>query len=302
MDAAMQWGLTLILLIQDHRTPILDDFFRGITMLGGTAHMFIVPFVIWSLSYRFGSRLLITLLLSTFVNFALKDLWSQPRPFDLDSRIGPDREIGYGIPSGHAQHTMVEWGLIAHWIANPWFTALAVTLIVFIGFSRVYLGVHFPTDVLAGWALAGLILLLHIRYAERVATRLATLALGVQIAAVAAVSLLFVLVYALALDDRFLIAVAGLFFGAGSGIALCRRYLVAPEGGAWWQRLLRYVLGIAVLLTWISQSGKWVPLTHDTSYFLILYLVNMVGGLWLTAGAPALFQLTRLVPHPSTRS
>ncbi len=302
MEAAMQWGIALILQIQAHRTPMLDDFFRQITTLGSTAHMFIVPFLIWSLSYRFGSRLLITLLLSTFVNFALKDLWSQPRPFDLDSRIGPDREIGYGIPSGHAQHTMVEWGLIANWIANPWFTALAVILIVLIGLSRIYLGVHFPTDVLAGWALAGLILLLHIRYAERVATRLATLALGVQIAAVAAVSLLFVLVYALALDDRFLIAVAGLFFGAGSGIALCRRYLVAPEGGTWWQRLLRYVLGIAVLLTWISQSGKWVPIAHDTSYFVILYLVNMVGGLWLTAGAPALFQVTRLVPHPSTRS
>ena len=158
MEAAMQWGIALILQIQAHRTPMLDDFFRQITTLGSTAHMFIVPFLIWSLSYRFGSRLLITLLLSTFVNFALKDLWSQPRPFDLDSRIGPDREIGYGIPSGHAQHTMVEWGLIANWIANPWFTALAVILIVLIGLSRIYLGVHFPTDVLAGWALAGLVL------------------------------------------------------------------------------------------------------------------------------------------------
>ena len=123
--------------------------------------------------------------------------------------------------------TMVEWGLIANWIANPWFTALAVILIVLIGLSRIYLGVHFPTDVLAGWALAGLILLLHIRYAERIATRLASLALGVQIAAAAAVSLLFVLVYALVLQDRYLVGVAGLFFGAGSGIALCRRYLLS---------------------------------------------------------------------------
>lgn len=302
MEAAMQWGIALILQIQDHRTPILDDFFRQITSLGSTAHLFIVPFLIWSLSYRFGSRLLLTLLLSVFVNFALKDLWSQPRPFDLDSRIGPDRERGYGIPSGHAQHTMVEWGLIANWIANPWFSALVVVLIVLIGFSRVYLGVHFPTDVLAGWALAGLILLLHIRYAERTATRLASLALGVQIAAAAAVSLLFVLIYALALHDRYLVGVAGLFLGAGSGIALCRRYLVVPEGGAWWQRLLRYVLGIAVLLTWISQSGKWVPGTHHTSYFAIVYLVNTVSGLWLTAGAPALFQATRLVPRPGAAS
>ena len=63
LDAAMQWGIALILAIQDHRGPVLDAFFRQITRLGGTAHLFIVPFIVWSLSYRFGSRLLITLLL-----------------------------------------------------------------------------------------------------------------------------------------------------------------------------------------------------------------------------------------------
>ena len=161
MDAAMQWGIDLILWIQAHRTPGLDALFRAITQLGGQLHMFIVPVLLWCLSYRFGSRLLLTLLLSALVNFALKDLCAQPRPFDMDARIGPDREMGYGIPSGHAQHTAVEWAGVAAWVGRPWFTVLATVLVALIGFSRVYLGVHFPTDIAAG-ALLGTGMLLAV--------------------------------------------------------------------------------------------------------------------------------------------
>ena len=71
MDGVLTWGVELILLIQHNRTALLDEFFRAITTLGGQGHLYIVPFVIWCLGYRAGSRMLLTLLLSAFVNFAL---------------------------------------------------------------------------------------------------------------------------------------------------------------------------------------------------------------------------------------
>jgi membrane-associated phospholipid phosphatase len=296
MDEAMQWGVQLILLIQQDRSALLDEFFRAITTLGGMGHVFIVPFVIWCLGYRAGSRMLITLLLSVFVNFALKDLFAQPRPFELEPRIGPDREFGYGVPSGHAQHTLLEWGLIAAWVRRRWFTVLAVLLFVLIGFSRVYLGVHFPTDVLVGWALGGTLLWLHLRCADGIAARLEAAGFGAQIALAAGVSGLFVAFYLLLPRTPYVVGAGGLFFGAAAGIAACRRWLRAPEGGALWQRALRYVLGIAILLTWLGQSGKWVPGQHDLAWFAIMYVNNAVGGLWLTFGAPALFQAARLTP------
>lgn len=296
MDTVLQWGIDLILAIQAERTPALDAFFRNITRLGGGFHLFIAPFVMWSLSYRLGSRLIVTLLLSVFSNFALKDLFGQPRPFQLDPRIGPDREIGYGVPSGHAQHTMVEWGIIAAWVASPWFWSFAAVLVVLIGFSRVYLGVHFPSDVLAGWMLAALILVLHLRFSERVAARLAALGTGGQIAVAATISGSFVVTYALFLEDRYIIGVAGILFGAGAGIALCRRYLCAPEAGTWWQRALRYLIGMGVLLVYVNQSGRLIPPEQDLPYFVSIYVLNAGGGLWLTAGAPALFQALRLAP------
>lgn len=296
MDAVLSAGIELILWIQSMRNPALDAFFRGITALGGAGHLFIVPAIVWCLGYRMGSRLLLTLLLSACLNFALKDLFAQPRPFQMEPRIGPDRELGYGIPSGHAQHTAVEWALVAAWVGKPLVWAGAIVLIALIGFSRVYLGVHFPSDVLAGWALAALIVWLHLRYLARVEAFVGARSLGGQLGLALLGSGIFIASYLLLPKTPWVVGTGGLFFGAAAGMAVCARCLRAPEGGAWWQRLLRYPLGIVPLLLWSRVAGGWVPEGQDLSYFLVIYGNLAVAGFWITAGAPALFQLARLSP------
>jgi hypothetical protein len=79
-------------------------------------------------------------------------------------------------------------------------------------------------------------------------------------------------------------------------MAVCARWLHAPEGGSWWQRLLRYPLGIVPLLLWSRIAGDWVPEGDELSYFLVIYGNLAVAGFWITAGAPALFQIARLSP------
>lgn len=302
MDAVLQWGLALIQVLQADRNEALDAFFRTITQLGGMGHVFIIPLVLWGLSYRTGVRLLAVLLLSAFLNFTLKDLLAQPRPFDLDPRIGPDREVGYGLPSGHAQHTLLEWGLIAAWARRRWFTALAIALIMLIGFSRIWLGVHFPTDVLGGWLLGGLLLWGCLRHGDAVATRLAAAGPVWQTAAALSVSLLFIAFYIVVPKTSYLVGFAALWLGAMLGAIICARLLRAPEGGAPWQRVLRYMLGMVILLVWMGQSAKWIPEQHDATWFLAVWANNLVGGLWLTAGAPALFQVLRLTPHDGSQA
>jgi membrane-associated phospholipid phosphatase len=298
MQAVMAWGIDVILWIQSMRIPVTDAFFRAVTQLGGIGHLWIVPALVWSLSYRMGARVLIAMLVSAGINFGLKDLFAQPRPFELEPRIGPDRELGYGIPSGHAQHTAVQWTLVAAWARQPWCTGLAIVLIFLIGFSRIYLGVHFPSDVLAGWGIAAALVWLQLRYGAELEAALAKLGTPRQIALAGAGSLLFVLIYLLLPKTTWLVGTGGLFFGAAGGVALCLRWLRPPERGAGWQRLLRYVVGMVPLLLWARVAGGWVPEVHNTAYFAIIYANCAVAGFWITAGAPAAFQALRLTPAP----
>lgn len=89
---------------------------------------------------------------------ALKRMFERPRP---DVSLHLINQGGYSFPSGHALTAMVFYGLVITLICRHrkpgWLKrvliALFTALIFFIGFSRIYLGVHYPTDVLAGWSL-----------------------------------------------------------------------------------------------------------------------------------------------------
>jgi undecaprenyl-diphosphatase len=77
---------------------------------------------------------------------------------------------GFSFPSGHASHALAIYGLLAYaaWVflPQPWgkiVSGLLALLVLLIGVSRVYLGAHFPTDVLGAWIISGIVLLAIIR-------------------------------------------------------------------------------------------------------------------------------------------
>ena len=127
----------------------------------GTEQFFLIiaPAVYWCWNTRLGLRLGIYLFISVSVNYCLKLIIHGPRPYWIDSRVHAlAAESSFGSPSGHAQTAVVFWGTLASGIGRRWAWVLAIIVILLIGISRIYLGVHSPTDVLAGW-LAGSVLL-----------------------------------------------------------------------------------------------------------------------------------------------
>ncbi|MCJ7814006.1 MAG: phospholipid phosphatase, partial [Candidatus Atribacteria bacterium] len=101
MDAISQWGLDFIIMIQQINSPLLDSFFRVITSLGEELfYLLLFSFLIWCVDFYLGIQVGILFLLSLYVNIGLKEIFQQPRPFDILPEIQKVNASGYGFPSG----------------------------------------------------------------------------------------------------------------------------------------------------------------------------------------------------------
>lgn len=286
MDPILEWGIEVIVAIQTIRSPALDAFFQGITFLGDAEfYLLLAPIIIWSVNYRLGARLGILLLLSSYINEALKNALMQPRPCEPRPDLCIDHAEGYGIPSGHSQNAVVFWGVIAHWIGKAWAWVAAILLMLLIGLSRIYLGVHFPTDVLAGWAIGIVILGIYVALGERIETWLGGLSLAFQILLALSLSILLLAIQ----PSEVMVQVTGTFAGIAVGVALGVRYLDFDAGGLLWKRAVRFLLGVAVVAAIYFGLRIIFPGEGDSLYAVFRFIRYGLVGLWISLGAPWLF-------------
>jgi undecaprenyl-diphosphatase len=163
------------------RAPALHDLLsplRGVTELGSTGAVFFVAALAFAVAAAIGSWphgviAATTILLASVTNSVLKIAIGRERPDLLDPIVV---EHGYSFPSGHSALGMVAYGILAVLVSRsrlpePWRTGIVAGLIVvvaLIGISRVWLGVHYPTDVIAGWAAGGAIVVAYAALTRRV--------------------------------------------------------------------------------------------------------------------------------------
>lgn len=161
-------------------SPWLTRLMLGVTRLGTTPFLAVVTIAVWWALFRIGhGRAIALLVLATLGMMALSESlkleYHRVRP---PAYFGYDEPTNYSYPSGHADTSISFYGLLA-WIATHRIQARArrravwaasAVLVLAIGFSRVYLGVHYPTDVLGGYAL-GLVWTIAIAGAERTVRR-----------------------------------------------------------------------------------------------------------------------------------
>jgi len=156
---------SFVWLIRYFANPVLDKIMIIITDIGfGTSYIVIVAASFLLLAYlkrwREMGALTICLAGGAVLSFLLKILFHRTRP-DLFQVV---HEIGYSFPSGHALATMCFYGMVAFlimrtissWRGRLTVMTLTVILSVLIGISRIYLGVHYPTDVVAGYAIGSM--------------------------------------------------------------------------------------------------------------------------------------------------
>jgi len=291
MENLLAWGLEIIHSIQQIQSPLLNSIFLVITSLGSSlAFLLVLPLLFWCVDYNLGMRVAIVCSISAFCNFSLKDFFAQPRPFNLDPTVGITTARGYGLPSGHAQGSLVLWGSIAAWTRKKWVWAVTAFFVALTGFSRVYLGVHFPTDVLAGWMLGILLLALYCTLQPRIEHWITGQSIVVQVLALLSVSLVLLLIS----GNRIMVYQLGMLLGIGVGAMLKVRYLPFSVSGIRWTSLARYSIGITILFTLFTTLRTIYPAQQATGYFMIGFLHSAVNGLWISLGAPWLFRLLKL--------
>jgi hypothetical protein len=235
-------------------------------------------------------RVAIVCTLSAFCNSSLKVFFSQPRPFHLDPTLGIGKVGGYGLPSGHAQESVVLWGSMAHFIRRKWFWALTVILLLLIGFSRVYLGVHFPSDVIAGWTVGTAILWFYIVFQPGVENWIISRSLTLRLLLVLAVPLGLLLLH------RGVVVVfqSGLLLGIGTGAMVTARFVSFSSRCTKKRALARYIIGIIILVASLSQLRGIYAYQATTGYLVKGLLHSACNGIWISLGAPLLFRLLKL--------
>ena len=154
------------------RSDKLTVFWRLITHSGDRYVVIIIGIIlllIKSLREKYGVKFAIAALSSTALYQIMKYIFQRPRP-DLALRL--IKQGGYSFPSGHSMNCLVSYGILIYlllrYCENRRLAKLLSfglgLLIILIGFSRVYVGVHYPTDIIGGWSL-GIAVLVAMIYA-----------------------------------------------------------------------------------------------------------------------------------------
>lgn len=291
-------GLEAVRAAQSLASPALTAVMKGITGMMSEYVFFVVILILfWTVRERKAFRLGVLIICGLWLNLVMKRLFDMPRPFHLDPVLGIIPERGGGFPSGHAQLAVLALIPPAAWydrrcrtrgggILPPvavW-TAAAV-LIFLISFSRVYLGVHFPQDILGGWLFATLCLAVFFAVERRTFPR----PFKLRLALAAAASLVMNALY-----PRDTVPGA-LLLGFATGYAVLREKIsfvtedIPPP-----TILLRLLVGFAGTSALYLTLKSLFPNSSSAWYNLFRFVRYAAMGLWVTAGAPLLF--SRLLP------
>jgi membrane-associated phospholipid phosphatase len=299
VTSLLDWGIQVVLWFQQF-SPALDLPFKALTFLGDeTFYLVFMSLFYWCIDRRTGSHLVFLLLFSAYLNAIAKVLAGQPRPFTYDPRV---RAIvnagGGGMPSGHTQNAVVIWGVLAARSGKKIAWLIAAFLLVGIPLSRVYLGVHFPTDLIGGYLLGGIILILFIWSAPRLEVWLVEQGFARQLL----ISLLgpMILVLFNPTGDKHVLSMASVLMGVCTGFVLERRFVRFSCEGVWWKKSSRYLLGVVVLF------GLWGGLKLAFSGMepagLLRFIRYALVGLWGGVGAPWMFVRLRLADQEKKMS
>lgn len=282
---------SFIIWVQQFSSPILDAIFKAITFLGNEEYYILsIPLLFWLYDKKFALRFGIFFLVNAYLNSFIKHIFKVPRP---PVELHKIEQGGYSFPSGHAQGNTSFWGYLAVQIKRRWAYITAAIIFCLVALSRVYLGVHFPSDIIVG-ILVGLA---WITVYELVARRIKLkLNLWQWFLASAVFCAVFLVIHPKG-DGPLTM---GFMLGALWGYRLELDFVGFQPRGNWWQGIIKAVIGIAGLFA-LRMGLKPILLAVFNNpeegfglYHAVTFIRYFIMGIWVALAAPWLFRLIGL--------
>ena len=268
-------GYSFIHWVQSWQNPVLDWLFTAISAMGMEEfYLLAIPLIYWCVNKSLGARLCFLFLFGILLNTWVKHFYSRPRPDPSRVRVlFKQSGTGPAYPSGHAQGSFAFWGYCAVQARTAWFSLFCAVFVFLMCVSRLYLGLHFPIDLLGG-LLSGLgsllfFLVLLLLY-EKIKKYISWPAWLVVIVLTLAT---FVVLFP---EKRFA-SILGIYLGFFAGVVLEKRFVGFKANGTFAEQVKKVILGLAVGAFLISFEAP-------------LFISYGLASAWVGFGAPWCFK------------
>ena len=289
--------MAFLYLLEKIRLPGLNEFMLLVTRLGEeTAFLVLALIMFWCVDKRRGYFVMAVGFMGTMVNQLLKCLCAVPRPWVLDPEFtileqAREAASGYSFPSGHTSTAVGTFGSIAATEQRRWLLVVCIVLAVLVGFSRMYVGVHTPYDVLVGAACALLLVICFKPIVMGKSEKAMYVLMGILMATGIGF-LLYVELHRFPADfdaHNLTSATKNAYTMIGCLVGMLvvyfseKKWVNFSTEGTWWIQLIKVALGLGLVL--VVKAGLKAPLNllfgelpgRAVRYFLI---VLVAGLLW----------------------
>lgn len=257
-------AIEIIKWLQSFSNPVLDFLFIWITQLGEeTILILFFTWIYWYYDKEFGRMLGIGLVSTLIVNNGFKEFFDMPRPIGEDGifSLRVETATGKSFPSGHSQLSATMYTMIRTKFNQRWLKILCSLAILLVGISRMYLGLHYPQDVLAGWIIGiGIAVVIYFGFGT-----------GKVIYWYAAVLLVGLAFLPFSYSEDYYKSF-GLMIGLILGFIIEERFVDFQKPESITGAMARMIVGIGVLIflkTWLKLVLPETLLAESLRYFLV---------------------------------
>lgn len=280
----MDTMIEILKYIQSFSNPFLDSFFELVTMLGENIFFIAVIAVFyWCFNKTFGYKLAFVYLTSGAFNTIIKEIVKFPRPIGYEgirsSRI--KTAGGYSFPSGHTQQASSLFITLMMEFRKKWLYIIGVLGMLFVGLSRMYLGVHWPTDVIGGLMIGILWTITVVKIFDWSKDREDPALLGVLV--------IPMMICLLLIKTATYYKAVGALTAMWAGYLIEDKYIHYVTKAVWWKQLIKLVVGFLGIILIRVYIKMLLPLSIYSDFFRYALM-----GLWMTLLSPIVYRICKI--------